>query len=131
MANEAKNSKWNEDSHRAMCGALLDVLEAGTVALFAHKEVVVQSMEQRGHPFTWEGIRYVSELSFNFFNQSAICIFNHASFKPSTLLKCPFYHQFPVASTKLHFQTPIAIALLKLSLQSSCSVILQNHGHHP
>lgn len=57
MANKAKISKWNEESYKALCGALMDVLEAGTVAVSAHKEVIMQSMEQRGHQFTWEGIR--------------------------------------------------------------------------
>lgn len=58
MASEAvKTSKWNPEAYKAMCGALLDVLDAGGVALSAHKSVVVLSMEQRGHQFTWEGIR--------------------------------------------------------------------------
>lgn len=58
MASEAgKNSKWNADSHQALCGALMDVLEAGSVPLAAHKEIIVQSMTLRGHQFTWEGLR--------------------------------------------------------------------------
>lgn len=57
MASSDKNSKWNSESHEAMCGALMDVLEAGTLPLATHKDVVVKSMKQRGHEFTWEGIR--------------------------------------------------------------------------
>lgn len=64
MASE-KITKWNAESHQAMCGALMDVLEVGGVPLSAHKDVIVKSMEQRNHPFTWEAIRYVFELYFN------------------------------------------------------------------
>lgn len=57
MASSDKNTKWNGESHEAMCGALMDVLAAGTLPLATHKDLVVQSMLDRGHEFTWEGIR--------------------------------------------------------------------------
>lgn len=50
-------TKWDENAHKALCGALLDTLEAGGVSLRAHSETLVESMAERGHPFSWEGIR--------------------------------------------------------------------------
>lgn len=50
-------TKWDENAHKALCGALLETLEIGGVAFRAHPETLVASMAERGHPFSWEGIR--------------------------------------------------------------------------
>lgn len=57
-------AKWDEEAHKALVGALLDVVEAETVSIRkpANQAILVASMEERGHKATWEAIRYVLSL---------------------------------------------------------------------
>ncbi|KAM7222047.1 hypothetical protein V8F06_002552 [Rhypophila decipiens] len=55
----AKESKWCEAAHSALCGALTNALaEAGSTPA-KHKDSILEFMESKGQVFTWEGIRYV------------------------------------------------------------------------
>lgn len=60
VANGAK-SKWDEEAHKAMVGALLDVLDDNSVSLRKepNQATLMASMEQRGMSFTFEAMRSV------------------------------------------------------------------------
>lgn len=51
------STKWDEGAHKALCGALVDTLDYGGVSFRANSDVLVNSMADRGYPFSWEGIR--------------------------------------------------------------------------
>ncbi|KAK0634764.1 hypothetical protein B0T17DRAFT_611729 [Bombardia bombarda] len=53
----AKEPKWNDDAHAALCGALAEsLLEAGSQPS-KHKDTIMAFMAAMGQQFTWEGIR--------------------------------------------------------------------------
>jgi hypothetical protein len=54
---KSTNTKWNEEAHRALIGALLDVMDSADTKWRAHLDLMVESMEERGQQFSREGIR--------------------------------------------------------------------------
>ncbi|KAK0706569.1 hypothetical protein B0T26DRAFT_461282 [Lasiosphaeria miniovina] len=57
---QAKESKWNNDAHMALCGALAEVMAMNNVLVSKHRDVVIGFLEAKGLDFTWEGIRKTS-----------------------------------------------------------------------
>lgn len=56
--NGDKASKsWNDDTHAALCGALVVALGASGSSVSAHKELVQRVLLANGYDFTWEAIR--------------------------------------------------------------------------
>lgn len=51
------STKWDENAHKALCCAFMDAMDAGSFSIRANADILVQSMTDRGHPFSWEGIR--------------------------------------------------------------------------
>lgn len=59
MASPHIKVSWDDDAHKALVGALLEVLDGNGVSYRtpANQTVLVTSMADRGKPFSWEGIR--------------------------------------------------------------------------
>ena len=57
MSSFAKESKWNDEAHAALAGALGDALVEAGSAPAKHRETIISSMSAKGHEFTWEAIR--------------------------------------------------------------------------
>lgn len=51
------DSKWNEDSHATLCGALAVALQASGASLGSHKEMIHGALLAKGYNFTWEAVR--------------------------------------------------------------------------
>ncbi|KAM7183460.1 hypothetical protein V8F33_013570 [Rhypophila sp. PSN 637] len=58
----AKESKWCEAAHSALCGALTNALVEAGSSPAKHKDSILEFMESKGQVFTWEGIRYVVKI---------------------------------------------------------------------
>lgn len=50
-------ARWDDEAHKSLCGAVLDGMEAGSLSFRSQAGAITQSMADRGHTFTWEGIR--------------------------------------------------------------------------
>lgn len=59
MASSPFKVSWDDDAHKALVGALLEVLDGNGVSYRtpANQTALVTSMADRGKPFSWEGIR--------------------------------------------------------------------------
>lgn len=59
MTSSHTKTSWDDDAHKALVGALLDVLDGNGVSYRtpANQTTLVTSMADRGKPFTFEGIR--------------------------------------------------------------------------
>lgn len=53
----AKESKWSDEAHTALCGALTNALFDAGSSPAKHKDAIMEFMASRGQSFTWEGIR--------------------------------------------------------------------------
>ncbi|KAK3387012.1 hypothetical protein B0H63DRAFT_521090 [Podospora didyma] len=53
----AKESRWNNEAHGHLAGALVEALAEAGSSTAKHKDLIVASMEARGMDFTWEAIR--------------------------------------------------------------------------
>ncbi|KAM7209538.1 hypothetical protein V8F20_000276 [Naviculisporaceae sp. PSN 640] len=52
-----KESKWCDEAHAALCGALADALFDAGSSPAKHKDAIMEFMASKGQAFTWEGIR--------------------------------------------------------------------------
>ena len=62
MANTQEDDqkpKWNNESHKVLCGALADALAKSGKGATEHKEEIREVLLASGFDFTWEAIRYV------------------------------------------------------------------------
>lgn len=50
-------SKWNSESHAALCGALADALAASGSSTTSHRQEIHSALLEKGFTFTWEAIR--------------------------------------------------------------------------
>jgi hypothetical protein len=52
------NAKWNDDSHKALVGVLVNVLtNDGETSVAKHQAKILGEMKDRGFDFTWEAMR--------------------------------------------------------------------------
>lgn len=57
MAGIAKESKWCDEAHAALCGALTNALAEAGSGPAKHKDSIMEFMVSKQQSFTWEGIR--------------------------------------------------------------------------
>lgn len=59
MASSHTKASWDDDAHKVLIGALLNLLEGNSISYrtLANQAALVASMADRGKPFTWEAIR--------------------------------------------------------------------------
>lgn len=57
MSGIAKESKWSDEAHAALCGALTNALVESGSGPAKYKDSIMEFMASKNQSFTWEGIR--------------------------------------------------------------------------